>query len=65
MCNLGEFNSTRVATNLLNQNNLFIKDLRTKEAFRGENFIRLAVRREEENNVLVKSLFRELKGGRK
>ena len=65
MCNLGEFNSTRVATNLLNQNNIFIKDLRTKEAFRGENFIRLAVRREEENNVLVKSLFRELKGGRK
>ena len=65
MCNLGEFNSTSVATELLNDSNIFIKDLRTKSAFEGQNFVRLAVRTEEQNKLLARSLFSKLKGGHK
>ena len=64
MCNLASQNSTQIATNLLNKDNIFIKDLRTKDAFQGENFIRLAVRTEEENKFLTRSLYKEMKGGR-
>ena len=65
MCNLGEHNSTTVATELLNDDNIFIKDLRTKSAFEGENFVRLAVRTEEQNKLLARSLFSKLRGGHK
>ena len=36
--------------------NIFIKDLRTKNAFKDMNYIRLAVRTEAENDILVEKL---------
>lgn len=55
LCNLGKINSTDVASRLLEEN-IFIKDLRTKSAFKDMNYIRLAIRTEEENVILVKKL---------
>lgn len=55
LCDLKEKNSTEVALKLLNEN-IFIKDLRTKEAFENMNYIRLAIRTEKENKLLVKKL---------
>ena len=55
LCDLGTFNSTEITIKLLEEN-IFIKDLRTKNAFKNMNFIRLAIRTEEENRVLVKKL---------
>ena len=60
LCNLGNYDSTRVAIDLL-EDNIFIKDLKTKEAFKDMNYIRLAVRKEEENKVLVKKLEKTIK----
>ena len=55
LCDLGKKNSTNIASKLLEEN-IFIKDLRTKSAFKDMNYIRLAVRTEEENKILVKKL---------
>ena len=55
LVDLGKYNSTDVAVNLL-KDNILIKDLRTKHAFDGKNFIRLAIRTKEENNKLIKAL---------
>lgn len=55
LCNLGQKDSTKISSKLL-EKNIFIKDLRTKDAFKGMNYIRLAIRTEEENKFLVKEL---------
>ena len=55
LVNLGSTNSTELAINLL-ENNIFIKDLRTKQAFEGKNFIRLAIRTKTDNNKLLSVL---------
>ncbi len=55
MVDLGDINSTKLALKLLNKN-IFIKDLRTKSAFAGKNFIRLAIRTREENDRLVQAI---------
>ncbi len=55
LCDLGDNNSTEVTLNLLNKN-IFIKDLRTKSAFENTNYIRLAIRTEDENKKLFKNL---------
>ena len=55
MVDLKSVNSTKLATKLLD-NNIFIKDLRTKTAFKNKNFIRLAIRSEKENNFLIEKL---------
>ena len=55
LCDLGKKNSTEVASKLLEEN-IFIKDLRTKSAFKDMNYIRLAIRTEEENKILSKRL---------
>ena len=60
LCNLNEYDSTRVACELLDRN-IFIKDLKTKDAFKNKNYIRLAVRTEEENDLLVKELNKVLR----
>lgn len=61
LVNLGDINSTKVAKDLIDEN-IFIKDLRTKAAFKDQNFIRLAIRTEEENKKLVKKLESKLRG---
>ena len=60
LCDLGKYDSTQTAIELL-EDDIFIKDLKTKEAFKDMNYIRLAVRREEENKKLVKKLEKTLK----
>ena len=55
MCKLDGFSSTDLAIKLLDDN-IFIKDLKTKDAFDGKDYIRLAVKTEEENNQLIRSL---------
>ena len=55
LLDLGDVNSTNIAVKLLDKN-IFIKDLRTKHAFEGKNFVRLAIRTREENNELIKFL---------
>ena len=55
LCNLNDNDSTEIAIKLL-EKNIFIKDLKTKDAFKNMNYIRLAVRTEEENNILVNEL---------
>ena len=53
MIDLGKnINSTTLTSRLL-EKNIFIKDLKTKSAFAGKNFIRLAIRIKEENNQLT------------
>lgn len=54
-CYLETKDSTEVATQLL-EKNIFIKDLKTKDAFQGQNYIRLAIRTKEENTLLVMAL---------
>ena len=55
LCDMGKYDSTDIAEKLIDKN-IFIKDLQTKDAFKGFNFIRLAVRTREENERLVKEL---------
>ena len=57
LCYLNDIDSTSVAIELLDDD-IFIKDLKTKSAFKDENYIRLAIRKEEENKKLCKSLKR-------
>ena len=55
MLDLGDINSTELTIKLLD-NNIFIKDLRTKPAFQNKNFVRLAIRTKEENDRLIQSI---------
>ncbi len=48
--------SRELADILLNKYNILIKDLSTKTGFDGGNYIRLAVKTDEENEVLVEAL---------
>lgn len=57
LCYLDKIDSTNVAIELLDDD-IFIKDLKTKSSFKDENYIRLAIRKEEENKKLCKSLKR-------
>lgn len=52
---LKNLNSTDLAVKLL-ENNIFIKDLRTKKDFLNEDYIRLAIRNQKDNDNLVKVL---------
>lgn len=52
---LDGYKATSIATELLYDHNLFIKDLSTKRGFDGE-YVRLAVRLPDENELLIKAL---------
>ena len=56
LVNLRGINSTDLAVELLNNYKILIKDLRTKDSFEGQNFVRLAVRSTEDNNRLIEAL---------
>lgn len=60
MCNLKNMDSTDLTINLLEQN-IFIKDLKTKNAFLGKDFIRLAIRTAEDNDKIVKLMKKLIK----
>lgn len=57
MCRLAEpYKSKDIATQLLIKNNILIKDLSGKEGFSDKQYIRIAVKDEEENDRLFRAL---------
>lgn len=57
LCELtGNISSTELTEILLDEYDIFIKDLSTKKGFNGENYIRLAVRTKKDNDKLVEAL---------
>ena len=56
MVDLGKQSATDLAIKLLEEHHLIIKDLSTKNKFKGRNFIRLAVRDHHDNDVLIEAL---------
>ena len=57
MCRLENgMSSRKLADIMLNRYNILIKDLSTKEGLRGGSYIRLSVKTDEENDVVVKVL---------
>lgn len=57
MCEVsGRFTSKELATKLLSEQNLLIKDLSSKNGFNGRQFIRVAVKNELENEILYQAL---------
>ena len=61
LVDLKENSSIELASKLLDEKHILIKDLSTKNYFHGKNFIRLAIRNEEENNLLIEAMFAFLK----
>jgi len=57
MCEvIGEMTSTHLATYLLKKYNILIKDLSQKKGFAGKNYIRIAVKNTEDNEILLNAL---------
>lgn len=56
MCGVEGMSSHELATRLLRDADVLIKDLSTKNGFDGRNFIRIAVRNEEDNEALYAAL---------
>ena len=57
MCHLENgMSSSKLADIMLNKYNILIKDLSTKEGLNGGNYIRLSVKTDEENDVVVRVL---------
>ena len=55
-------NSYDLCVKALNERNLLIKDLSTKNYFNGNNYIRISVKDEIENNIILyyfKSVFKQ------
>lgn len=61
LCKLSKISSTKLALNLLEKYNIFIKDLKGKKHFEDGNYIRLAVRNQDDNDKLIQALAQELK----
>lgn len=57
----GEMTSRKLAEILLDQYHILIKDLSGKTGFEGKSYIRLAVKRPEENQKLIDALEKELR----
>lgn len=53
---LGDMSSTELTERLLNEKDIFIKDLSTKKGFDGKNYIRLAVRTKDDNDRLIHAI---------
>ena len=57
MCEvLPPYNSTKLTAQLLNDYNILIKDLSTKRGFNNGQYIRIAVKTNEENDVLINAM---------
>lgn len=61
LVDLKENNSLELAAKLLDEKHILIKDLSTKNYFHKKNFIRLAIRDENDNNALIEALNEYLK----
>ena len=56
MCAVDGMDSKELASRLLRENDILIKDLSTKNGFGGQSFIRVAVRDEADNDALCRAL---------
>lgn len=56
MVELKDYDSHKLTIDLLDQKNLIIKDLSTKNKFVGKNYVRLAVRDRKDNDYLIECL---------
>ena len=56
LCRLESANSTKLAVDLLEKFNIFIKDLNGKKCFDDGKYIRLAVRNKEDNDCLINAM---------
>ena len=56
LVDLKENNSIDLAAKLLDEKHILIKDLSTKNYFHKKNFIRLAIRDENDNNLLIEAM---------
>ena len=61
LVDLKENSSLELAAKLLDEHNILIKDLSTKNYFHGKNYVRLAIRDEKDNNALIEALKNYLK----
>ena len=61
LVDLKETSSLDLASKLLEEKNILIKDLSTKNYFHNKNFIRLAIRDEVDNNCLIEAMKEYLK----
>ena len=61
LVDLKENSSIELAAKLLDEKHILIKDLSTKNYFHKKNFIRLAIRDENDNNALIEALNEYLK----
>lgn len=52
----GQVSSNELAVQLLDKCNILIKDLSPKDGFNNENYIRVAVKKSDENQILIDSL---------
>ena len=59
MIDLGKTDSKQLAIDLLESKKLIIKNLSTKNKFIGKNFVRVAVRNKEDNDILINT-FKEV-----
>lgn len=55
---LPPYTSRGLAINLLKKNDLLIKDCSSKKAFQGKNYIRIAIRDQQDNDQLVEALIK-------
>lgn len=60
MCELINISSSNLAIDLFHNHYILIKDLSTKLGMNNKNYIRLAIRNEEDNKVLLEALKKEL-----
>lgn len=60
MIDLKTINSYDFCVKMLNEYNILIKDLSTKNYFKNKNFIRIAIRNTEENNIVLNAILNEL-----
>ena len=58
MVELLEHNSKQVAMKMFVNDKILIKDLSEKAIFKKHNFMRIAIKSEEENNLIINSLLR-------
>ncbi|MCQ2573065.1 MAG: aminotransferase class I/II-fold pyridoxal phosphate-dependent enzyme [Treponema sp.] len=62
LCKLsGNISASKLTVKLLDKYNIFIKDLAGKRGFENGEFIRLAVRNQEDNDILIQAMKNELK----
>ena len=54
MIDLGNIDSNKLVVRLLDEHNLIVKNLGPKNKFNGRNFIRVAVRNREDNDLFIK-----------